>query len=300
MYYIFSLITGLLITIMVFFNGELSKYYDIFITAIVIHLVGLIFITILQLIKKEPFFKHKKVPPILYLGGTIGYLTIMFNNLAFGKISISSLIALSLLGQTITSLVVDRFGMLGLEKQKLNYKKFLGIFFVLLGIFFMMSDFRQSMILPAIFSFLTGVTVVSARTLNAKLAQSTSLIIGTWYNHITGLFVAFLTMLIFKSADITYALPAFNFSHSWIYLGGIIGVFVILLSNIAIVKIPSFYATLFLFIGQISTSIVLDILLTQKYSQPNIIGGLLVAVGLTINLFFEKKETSNSNIKIKS
>lgn len=289
MYYVFSVITGLLITIMVFFNGELSKYYDIYITAIIIHLAGLLFVTILQIAKREPFFRHKKVPPLLYLGGTIGYLTIMFNNLAFGKISISSLIALSLLGQTVTSLIVDRFGMLGLDKQKLNYKKFLGIFFVLLGVLFMMSDFRLNMLLPAIFSFLTGVTVVGARTLNAKLAQETSLMIGTWYNHITGLVVAVLTMVVFKTADLTTALPAFNLEHSWIYLGGILGVFVILLSNIAIVKIPSFYATLFLFVGQISTSIVLDIIMTNKFSQVNIIGGLLVAVGLTVNLFFEKK-----------
>ncbi len=53
----------------------------------------------------------------MYLGGAIGVLTTLFHNLAFTKISVTSIIALSLFGQTITSLIVDKFGIFGMQKR---------------------------------------------------------------------------------------------------------------------------------------------------------------------------------------
>jgi len=78
-----------------------------------------------------------------------------------------------------------------------------------------------------------------------------------------------------------------NFAISpklYIYLGGILGVCVVLLSNMTVAKISAFYLSLFLFVGQVFTGILMDIVLSQVFSLRNLIGGIFVIVGLCVNL----------------
>lgn len=77
-------------------------------------------------------------------------------------------------------------------------------------------------------------------------------------------------------------------SNIWIYLGGVISIFVVVLSNITVTKISSFYMTLLLFIGQVFTGIFFDILLTHSFSKKNLIGCIFVATGLALNMWMDK------------
>jgi transporter family-2 protein len=79
-------------------------------------------------------------------------------------------------------------------------------------------------------------------------------------------------------------------SSWWIYLGGTLGVGVVLLSNIVVVKISAFYLSLLIFIGQIFTGIIIDIVISGELSYRSLIGGILVATGLCINLFLDRRQ----------
>ena len=178
MYYLLSLLIGLLVTIMVVFNGELTSLTGVYISTAIIHLVGLFFVSILCIIKKIPLIA-KKLPILIYSGGAIGLITVLFNNLAFNKISVSALLALSLLGQAITSIIIDNYGLFGMPKQIFSKKKYISLLCMMIGIAFMLSTTTTVLIIPILLSLISGVTVVTSRSVNANLAEKTSILAST-------------------------------------------------------------------------------------------------------------------------
>jgi len=285
MYYFLSLLTGILISVMIAFNGGLTTQFGVYTATVIVHIVGLTFITIFAIAKRERLFSNRQAW-FLYLGGAIGVLTTIFNNFAFGRISISAILALGLLGQSVMGLVIDRYGLFNMQQYPFARKKLIGLLFILGGIASLINDFET---IAVIVSFLAGINIVISRTLNAKLADLTSLRTGTFYNYLIGLFISIPVLLLLGRSEIL-ALPEFVISPNWyIYLGGILGVCVVLLSNITVVKISAFYLTLLLFIGKVFSGILIDIVISQEFSSRNLIGGILVAIGLCVNLLLDSK-----------
>ena len=107
MFYFLSLLSGVLVTVSVFFNGRLSETHSMHLSTVIIHIAGLIVITTIMLIRREnPFAKAQKW--YLYAGGAMGVFILVCNNMAFGRISVSAILALLLLGQSLASLFVDQ------------------------------------------------------------------------------------------------------------------------------------------------------------------------------------------------
>jgi transporter family-2 protein len=105
------------------------------------HIAGLIPTLIVILVKRDrPFADRQKL--ILYFGGAIGIWIVIIYNYAFGFLSVSSILALCLLGQSVTSLFVDRFGLWGMPKLPFYKGKFLGLLFIILGIAVMTNLFN--------------------------------------------------------------------------------------------------------------------------------------------------------------
>jgi transporter family-2 protein len=284
LYYLLSLLTGILISVMVAFNGKLTEQYGVYSATVIIHIAGLLLITIMTISKREhPFLRRQAW--FLYLGGAIGVLTTAFNNLAFSRISVSSILALGLFGQSITGLIIDQYGLLNMPKHAFQKRKIYGLLLILCGIISMTNNFD---ILAVFISFIAGVNIVISRTLNAKLAECTSIRTSTFYNYLVGLLVAIPVCFIFGKNEEVFA----NFVISpkvYIYFGGIIGVCVVLLSNITVTKISAFYLSLFLFIGQVFSGILIDMVISQTFSPRNLVGGIFVAAGLCINLLLDRK-----------
>ena len=289
MFYLLSLLMGILITVMIAINGGLTSFYGVYSATIIIHLVGLIIITTAVRIKKEKFFPSK-LPWFLYLGGAIGVFTTVANNLSFGRISVSAILALGLLGQSVTGFVIDQFGLMGMTKHPFTKDKLLGLALILAGIASMIDNFET---LAVVASFLAGFCIIMSRTLNAKLADATSMSVSTFYNYFVGLFVSVLVFFIFGRAEIIFTEIAFS-SNWYIYLGGAIGVTVVFMSNIVVVKISAFYLTLLIFIGQVFSGVLIDMFIAQEISMRNIVGGVLVAIGLSINLFLDYRRLHHS------
>lgn len=128
-----SVLAGVLIAVMISVNGQLSERYGVYAAAVIIHAVGLLAVILWMLIKKESF-RPKKLPLWFYLGGAIGVGTTLFNNFSYGKISMSAIMALGLLGETVMALAIDQWGLLKMPRRQFHSKKLIGIGFMAMGI----------------------------------------------------------------------------------------------------------------------------------------------------------------------
>lgn len=100
MYYGMSILVGASVALMVTLNGNLAAVIGNYPATVTVHLVGLITSVFLLAFKDKKRGKITKVPLPFLMSGVIGIGTTLFNNLAFGKISVSAILALSLLGET--------------------------------------------------------------------------------------------------------------------------------------------------------------------------------------------------------
>ncbi len=287
MYDLMSLLTGVVIAIMIAINGGLTVQYGVFGAAVIIHIVGSFFAFMLIKIHRQNVSLQLSIPWWMYIGGVIGVLTTAFNNFAYGKISLTSIIALGLFGQTATSLVIDSFGLFGMGKYSFKKSTLIGLAFALGGILVMLDNFAGNTLYALTLSFAGGVTVVLSRTVNARLSERTGAMQGSFVNHIVGLPVTIGALFLWGRNDSVFTGFSFS-SNAWIYFGGVLGVFVVLLFNITVPKTPAFRLTLLSFIGQVFTGIALDLITKQGYTEATFFGGLLVSLGIAGNILIEQ------------
>ena len=287
--YFLSVLSGILITLMVAVNGELGATYGVYSATVMIHIIGLILISLLLVIKRRRFFPVQKLPFQLFLGGAVGVGTVVFNNLSFGRISVSAILALGLLGQTLTSLIIDQFGLFQMPKHPFSMKKLPGFVLVIVGIAWMLWPFDMSVIVPVVLSLFSGVTVVVSRSINACLASRTNMLQSTFFNYAVGLTVSVAILLIAGTGEPLLTAPFSLSPQVYIYTGGFMGVFVVTLLNVIVSKIPSFYATLLLFIGQVFSGVILDGMISGSFSVLNIVGGIFVVAGLAASMMADRK-----------
>ena len=191
LYYAIAGSAALVIAIMLALNGELTAVYGEYLTTFIIHAVGLVSVSAVSLVKREnPIKMAKGVPFAILLGGVINYFTTFFNTLAVGKISVTAILALSLLGQAVTSLVVDCFGLMGMPRRRLGALELCGLAVTAGGIVLLLGGTGSAPLLPVIVSILSGTCCVCTRQVTAQLSERTSLLTGTWFSYFTGLLVS--------------------------------------------------------------------------------------------------------------
>jgi transporter family-2 protein len=285
MYYLISLLIGILVAVMITVNGGLTAFYGVYSAVVIIHIVGLFLIGAIILFRHEkPFAKAQ--PWYLYIGGVLGVATTAATNYAFGKISVSAILALNLFGQSVAGALVDQFGLFGMRRHPFTAHQIPGMLLAAGGIACMMGG--GFALLPVLAVFGSGISLIVSRSYNARLANNTSVYVSTFFNYVCGLLTAIPVFLILGARETAF--PALMFSQQWwTYLGGAIGVFTVWLSNVVVVKIPQLYVTLLMFVGQVFTGVLLDALLSGAFSLANIAGGALVALGLALNLLLERR-----------
>lgn len=289
MYYLLTLFIGVLIAVMTVCNGALTSLFGLYSATVFIHIVGMACIGLSVLVRRENPFS-KRCSWYLYLGGALGVGTTAATNMAFGSISVSAILALSLFGQAVTSIFTDQIGFMGMTRHPFRKHKLIGLSLVGGGIIIMLTDFKA---LVVILPFLAGVSLVISRTLNACLAEETSGSISTFYNYLIGLSTAVIVLLLAGRREPLMTAPVFS-ADLYIYIGGALGVATVFLSNVVVAKISAFYMTLFLFVGQVFSALILDFIIDGAFSVRNLIGGLLVAAGLSVNLVLEKRTETKS------
>lgn len=130
-------------------------------------------------------------------------------------------------------------------------------------------------------SIASGTIVVISRILNTKLSETVGLIQSSFFNYLTGIFAALILFLVFRN---TITLSQLYNIPFYAYLGGLLGVIIVILNSVITPKMSSFYATLIIFIGQLFTGIIIDCITLKTIPYAKIIGGILVVFGLAYNL----------------
>lgn len=148
----------------------------------------------------------------------------------------------------------------------------------------------------SLLSILAGVTVVLGRILNAKLAQKIGTLQATVINYIVGLFFSILFLLLINKG-VHFTAPATHVPL-WAYIGGLLGIALIMSSNYITPRVPVFYLTLLVFLGQLAVGIFIDYWIAKDFSSTKLIGSLFVVAGFTYNLMLDKKSQKKQKQKV--
>ena len=279
MSYALSLMAGMLISVMVVFNGALNAQVGVGLSLVIIHIAGLVTISLVLLVRRERP-RRGRLAPVWYMAGLIGIITTLFNLRAFGHISVSAMMALSLLGESATGLVADHVGLLGYPVRRFRREKLLGLLITLGGILIMLTDFEWVAVLV---SLLAGLTILLSRLVNGRLKREVGAASATLINYLTGLAGALLALpLLGLPQAVNLHMPLTS------YLGGALGAVIVIISNAVVGRIASFYMTLTLFVGQVSAGLLLDMALIGSFPARTALGGLFVLAGLCVSLLQDR------------
>ena len=137
MNYFVSVFTGVILAIMVSLNGGVSNAAGNYVSSVIIHFIGLIGIIFVLIFTKSKIKNLKGIPFYMFSGGLIGVLTVLFTNASSGVLGVSLTVSLTLLGQLVTSLVIDNFGYFNMPVVKFDKRKILGLVIIITGIYVM-------------------------------------------------------------------------------------------------------------------------------------------------------------------
>ena len=134
-------------------------------------------------------------------------------------------------------------------------------------------------------SILTGVIIVVSRIFNTKLSYEIGLTESSYYNYLTAAITSIIMFLIIGE---NFTITSLNGIPLYAYLGGLMGVLIVVLNSVVTPKLPAFNVTLLIFISQLFAGIAIDWIVSGALPLNKIIGGLLVVVGLSYNLYVDK------------
>ena len=288
MYQLMCLLSGVLLAFVITTNGTLTAYYGAYVGSVIVHIVGTVGSYIYMKAAKQTGRSAEKLPVWMYAGGIIGIATTVFQSVAFVHLGATAVMALSLFGQTATSLVVDGLGLFGMEKRPVGKGTMLGVLVSLCGIGYMMLGAGDMQAVSLLMAIAAGVSAVFSRLTNAQLSLRTSAAGSTFTNHWVGLVGSILLMFV-AEPDIMGCLQGAA-APVWAFGGGIIAVGMITLWNVAGPKVSAFRLTLLSFVGQVFMGILIDVFIGNSFSKQIFIGGGFVVVGVLLNMMMDKEK----------
>jgi transporter family-2 protein len=124
---------------------------------------------------------------------------------------------------------------------------------------------------------LSGAGVVIGRMLNAQAGAHVGLVRSTFNNYWVGL-VCCAAFMAFAGGRVE---PS-GVVEPFLYIGGALGVGVVMLSSLVALKVSTLRLTLMAFVSQMLTALALDWAFLGIFSAPRAAGSLLVLAGLVV------------------
>lgn len=134
MMYFLVFLSGVLLACMQSFNGQLSTSIGIYTTSFIVHFIGaILLIFYIKIIKKEKI-RLAPMPLYVYSGGICGLMLVSFTSLTISHIGNVLTTCLSIAGQIFLSILLDHFGLFGVQKNKFNIKRIPALILIIAGI----------------------------------------------------------------------------------------------------------------------------------------------------------------------
>lgn len=134
-----AVLNGILLAIMIFLNGALSKKIGLYISTLIYHIFGFMLILLVSVVRKNKLPKFNKIPVILLVPGVLSVLVIFLNNVCSSKIGVTLTAGMGLFGQLVLSAVIDHFGLFGMPVSKLRKENLLSFSIIITGLIFMIT-----------------------------------------------------------------------------------------------------------------------------------------------------------------
>lgn len=135
-------------------------------------------------------------------------------------------------------------------------------------------------------SLFSGCLVLLSMVFNSQLAKRAGVFNGTLVNYVTG-FVTTLAVLAVTGFHASNYIGKLGQIPFWAFLGGLLGVAVVAASNVIVPKVPTVYVTILTFSGQLLAGVAIDLVLKGKVSFGEIIGVILIILGLAYNTYID-------------
>ena len=133
----FAFLNGILIGIMVFMNGILSLNIGLISSTVIIHVIGISFVSLLLILRKKKFNFIKNLKLYYVFPGFVGVFTVIFQNISYQEMGATITLTAALFGQLVFSSIVDHFGLFGFKKFEFSIKKLPAYLLIFVGIIIM-------------------------------------------------------------------------------------------------------------------------------------------------------------------
>jgi transporter family-2 protein len=296
-YLVLSGLSGAVISVMVVANTLLGQATTMGVSLIINHIIGLILLSLILIVgRKKPAIRgpQKKAPWYLYFNGLFGLAILNINYVTIIATGASLAMAAAVFGQSLSSVIYDLTGWMGMQKRKLNPTKVISLVISGVGIIIMAtggegSSFKIGYIL---LSALAGVLTMTQMILNSTFALYKGAIRASQQNFIGGLASGLLFYFIFQTNEtITAIAQVPSTSPLLLSSGGLLAVFVVVATSYVVVKIPAVYSALLMSACQVLGSLAIDSFFFDLFSLPLLLGALLMLVGMGGNLWADTKKT---------
>lgn len=145
--------------------------------------------------------------------------------------------------------------------------------------------------LMILLAILGGVLTTLSMIVSSALGKKIGLIQSTIIHYIGGLIGGVFILIGMGSASAPSIIDLSKMPL-YIFLGGIMGVIVVYISNIVIPKIPVVYSTLLMFSGQMICAIIIDTIIIGEFSWKKLLGAIIVVLGIFYNSKIDEKENN--------
>jgi transporter family-2 protein len=222
--------------------------------------------------------RRKEFPLWGLTGGLLGGIFVITQGTVAGVIGISLFAVAVVTGQALAALLIDGRGLLGMKRRPLGGLRVMGTILAIAGLVvagdFANYSFQTIILLP----FLAGIGIGFQQALNSNLGQKTdSAVVATLINFVLGTSLIAIALLVANGGfQFSGELP----TNPVLYLGGLVGVVFIFVQVVLVPKIGTLAMGVSLLVGQLSSSLLLD--LVTPISSRGINGYTFTGVTLAL------------------
>lgn len=131
LYIFIALFNGVCIVMSRTLNGKLAQQRNAFYSALINHLIGFLFLTVIVLVLNQYQFNLAEIPLIAFVGGIIGAFFVVINSYVLPLLGVMLTSVFVICGQMISSLVIDTVN--GIQNQN-AYLQLIGVALIIVGV----------------------------------------------------------------------------------------------------------------------------------------------------------------------
>lgn len=311
-YILLAFAIGLMMPIQTAVNSRLRTYVlSPFMASFISFLVGTTFLLIMTLATKHsvliPLSTFQDNPFWIWMGGLLGVIGLTTNILLFPKLGGVQTVVLPIMGQIMMSMLIDHFGLFFSPEKSFTLLRFIGIIILMLGVFcvIVLPDYlrkkHSNSNVPTeggnklpfqILGIVAGMLMASQSAINGHLGGLLdSAIHAAFISFLVGTTILFIIVAVVFRQLGNFKLALGNDKPKWIWCGGILGAFFVLIMAYLVPIIGTGLVVVICLFGQILCSVLIDMfgLLGAKkvpITRVQMLGlGLLVCAVVMIRLF---------------